>query len=81
MEHQIGDLQLDYDGDLYLITVDEDGERDFDLIGFIEDCYGRVPDASEDAYHELLGVWHRWNQQDSGCLHAFEAAYFGSRGL
>jgi hypothetical protein len=74
-------LLLDSDGDLFRIILDDDGDRDFKRIGFIESCSCDVPDEFYGEFEELEASWNKARREDSGCFLAFEAAYARARGI
>lgn len=81
MEHFTANLMLDSDGDVFLVTTDADGDRDFKRLGEIDSCGSRVSSGFDAEFEELEEAWSKWRREDGGCLYAFEAAYARSKGL
>lgn len=80
MTYETANLQLDGDGSVWRIVPLGEEERDFELIGDVDRCAGRVPDHLEDEFEELCGVWAEWVQEDKGYRWSVASAWDMAKG-
>lgn len=75
MIHETENLCLNSDGDVYLVYLDEDGERDIKRLGHVDDCGYRVPDELEDEYLEMIEQWEQVGRDRDGYEAGIEMAW------
>lgn len=76
MIHQTENLELDSDGDVWLKLADDDGERDVELLGNVENCGYRVPDELDDEFTEIESAWEQAGR-DRRCYEAGHGTFWG----
>lgn len=74
-------LCLDSDGDVYLVCLDEDGERDIERIGHVDDCGHRVPDELDDEFEEVVEAWEQSGRDRDGYEAGMETAWNRAKGF
>lgn len=80
MSHETKNLHLDDDGSVYLIVIDEDGERDLEGCGDIESCSYRIPFELDEEFEELVDVWSAWKNERRGYERGINTAWQLAKG-